>query len=118
MCLSLGAAVHLSCRYHLAFLWTVLFEAFFQGEHGLLAQSDLKSQLLTRPDPSPRPRTPFERRYEGDEAHWTTIEIETPGPDARRPLVVDLDGTLIASDLLIETAFSELGRRPHSLLDM
>src|SRR5687768_3715493 len=35
-----------------------------------------------------------------------------------RPLVVDLDGTLIASDLLIETAFSELGRRPHSLVDM
>jgi 4-hydroxybenzoate polyprenyltransferase/phosphoserine phosphatase len=32
--------------------------------------------------------------------------------------VVDLDGTLVASDLLIETAFSELGRRPHSLFDM
>jgi 4-hydroxybenzoate polyprenyltransferase len=31
---------------------------------------------------------------------------------------VDLDGTLIASDLLIETAFSELGRRPKSLLDL
>jgi 4-hydroxybenzoate polyprenyltransferase/phosphoserine phosphatase len=35
-----------------------------------------------------------------------------------RPLVVDLDGTLVRSDLLIETAFSELGRRPRSLLDM
>jgi 4-hydroxybenzoate polyprenyltransferase/phosphoserine phosphatase len=34
------------------------------------------------------------------------------------PLVVDLDGTLVASDLLIETAFSELGRRPRSLVDM
>jgi hypothetical protein len=32
--------------------------------------------------------------------------------------VVDLDGTLIASDLLIETVFSELGRRPHSLFEM
>jgi 4-hydroxybenzoate polyprenyltransferase/phosphoserine phosphatase len=32
--------------------------------------------------------------------------------------VVDLDGTLIASDLLIETAFSELGRRPQSLIGM
>jgi 4-hydroxybenzoate polyprenyltransferase/phosphoserine phosphatase len=32
-----------------------------------------------------------------------------------RPLVVDLDGTLVRSDLLIETAFSELGRRPQSL---
>ncbi|MFU0504428.1 UbiA family prenyltransferase [Pseudaminobacter sp. NGMCC 1.201702] len=35
-----------------------------------------------------------------------------------RPLVVDLDGTLVKSDLLIETAFSELGQRPHSLFDM
>jgi 4-hydroxybenzoate polyprenyltransferase/phosphoserine phosphatase len=34
------------------------------------------------------------------------------------PLVVDLDGTLIASDLLIETAFSELGRRPQSLIEI
>ena len=33
---------------------------------------------------------------------------------AARPLVVDLDGTLIRSDLLIETAFAELGRRPLS----
>lgn len=38
-------------------------------------------------------------------------------PDAR-PLVVDLDGTLVKSDLLIETAFSELGQRPHSVLGM
>jgi 4-hydroxybenzoate polyprenyltransferase/phosphoserine phosphatase len=34
------------------------------------------------------------------------------------PLVVDLDGTLVRSDLLIETAFSELGRRPQSLVEM
>ncbi|WP_410217224.1 UbiA family prenyltransferase [Paracoccus sp. (in: a-proteobacteria)] len=40
------------------------------------------------------------------------------GPAAGKPLAVDLDGTLIRSDLLIETAFSELGRRPHSLIDM
>jgi 4-hydroxybenzoate polyprenyltransferase len=32
--------------------------------------------------------------------------------------VVDLDGTLIRSDLLIERAFAELGRRPQSLLKM
>src|SRR3712207_3259158 len=38
--------------------------------------------------------------------------------DEQRPLVVDLDGPLVRSDLLIETAFSELGRRPQSLLDM
>ena len=36
----------------------------------------------------------------------------------RRPLVVDLDGTLVRSDLLIETAFSELGTRPRSVFDM
>ncbi|MCZ0963745.1 UbiA family prenyltransferase [Paracoccus benzoatiresistens] len=34
------------------------------------------------------------------------------------PLAVDLDGTLIRSDMLIETAFAELGRRPHSLIEM
>jgi 4-hydroxybenzoate polyprenyltransferase/phosphoserine phosphatase len=34
------------------------------------------------------------------------------------PLVVDLDGTLLRSDLLIETAFSEVGRRPFSIFDM
>lgn len=37
---------------------------------------------------------------------------------ATKPLVVDLDGTLIRSDLLIETAFSELGRRPFSVFGM
>jgi hypothetical protein len=36
----------------------------------------------------------------------------------KRPLVVDLDGTLVRSDLLIETAFSELGARPQSVVDM
>ena len=35
-----------------------------------------------------------------------------------RPLVVDLDGTLLRSDLLIETAFSELSRSPGSLFGM
>jgi 4-hydroxybenzoate polyprenyltransferase/phosphoserine phosphatase len=35
-----------------------------------------------------------------------------------RPLVVDLDGTLLRSDLLIETAFSELSRNPVSLFEM
>jgi 4-hydroxybenzoate polyprenyltransferase len=35
-----------------------------------------------------------------------------------KPLVVDLDGTLVRSDLLIETAFAELGRRPASVLEI
>jgi 4-hydroxybenzoate polyprenyltransferase/phosphoserine phosphatase len=41
---------------------------------------------------------------------------EISGP--ARPLVVDLDGTLVRSDLLIETAFSELSHRPSSIIDM
>ncbi len=55
----------------------------------------------------------------------TVAEIEAPvkhtGEASRvlgRPLVVDLDGTLVRSDLLIETAFSELGARPMSIFDM
>lgn len=39
-------------------------------------------------------------------------------PEKERPLIVDLDGTLVRSDLLIETAFWELGRRPHSIVNM
>lgn len=35
-----------------------------------------------------------------------------------RPLVVDLDGTLVRSDLLIETAFAELGRRPLAVFGL
>jgi phosphoserine phosphatase len=35
-----------------------------------------------------------------------------------RPLIVDLDGTLIRSDLLIETVFSEIGRDPLSVFGM
>jgi 4-hydroxybenzoate polyprenyltransferase/phosphoserine phosphatase len=34
------------------------------------------------------------------------------------PLVVDLDGTLIRSDLLIETLFAELGQRPAAMFDL
>ncbi len=84
-----------------------------------MAQFELKPQRLHRTSLGPGYRESVERPYENDEAHWTTLEIETPGSsDTLRPLVVDLDGTLIASDLLIETAFSELGRRPQSLFDM
>lgn len=34
------------------------------------------------------------------------------------PLIVDLDGTLIRSDLTIETLFAELGRRPTAVLGL
>nr|WP_262913790.1 UbiA family prenyltransferase [Rhizobium halophilum] len=40
------------------------------------------------------------------------------GRKGGRPLVVDLDGTLIRSDLLIECAFSELSHCPHSIVEM
>jgi 4-hydroxybenzoate polyprenyltransferase/phosphoserine phosphatase len=46
-----------------------------------------------------------------------------PGPEIsydveveRRPLVVDLDGTLVRSDLLIESGFAEIGRNPASVV--
>jgi 4-hydroxybenzoate polyprenyltransferase/phosphoserine phosphatase len=83
-----------------------------------LAQFEFKPQLLHRTAPGPRYRESLDRPYEDSDSHWTTLEIETPSKDTLRPLVVDLDGTLIASDLLIETAFAELGRRPHSLFEM
>jgi 4-hydroxybenzoate polyprenyltransferase/phosphoserine phosphatase len=49
---------------------------------------------------------------------WVTPEFDASANEKSRPLVVDLDGTLVASDLLIESAFSELGRRPQSFLGM
>jgi 4-hydroxybenzoate polyprenyltransferase/phosphoserine phosphatase len=73
-----------------------------------------------------RARAPLRRhpRVEARRVHVRDDELAngrvqavsvTPG---ERPLVVDLDGTLVRSDLLIETAFSELSRRPQSLFDM
>jgi 4-hydroxybenzoate polyprenyltransferase/phosphoserine phosphatase len=54
-----------------------------------------------------------------EEIATSSIAAAKVAPEGeQRPLVVDLDGTLVRSDLLIETAFSELGRRPHSLFDM
>jgi 4-hydroxybenzoate polyprenyltransferase/phosphoserine phosphatase len=88
----------------------------FTKEHGHLVQSDFRMQPLIR-----KVRSDHElpaRPYDYDEGRWTTLEIETPERKFHRPLVVDLDGTLVASDLLIETAFSELGRRPQSLFEM
>lgn len=83
-----------------------------------MAQFEVKPQILHREARSAPYGESLERAYEDSDHNWTTIEVETPDRAATRPLVVDLDGTLIASDLLIETAFSELGRRPHSLVEM
>jgi len=46
--------------------------------------------------------------------------LDTPGLTGYlcRPLVVDLDGTLVATDLLIEAALFELSRDPAAFLDM
>jgi 4-hydroxybenzoate polyprenyltransferase len=48
------------------------------------------------------------------------IAIQRPDSTSfsARPLIVDLDGTLICSDLLIETVFSEIGRDPVSVFGM
>ena len=81
-----------------------------------MVQSELKAKPTYRTAPASGPYETPGRSYEDRE--WTTLEIQTPGSRNPRPLVVDLDGTLIASDLLIETAFSELGRHPHSLVKM
>ena len=44
--------------------------------------------------------------------------IPAGGLGDKRPLVVDLDGTLVRSDLLVERAFAELGQRPQAILDL
>jgi len=73
------------------------------------------------------PRAQFRLRSREDERSRYRREPKTTATgvsprsaraEPARPLVVDLDGTLVRSDLLIETAFSELSRRPHSIADM
>lgn len=83
-----------------------------------MAQFETKPQLQTGntfDDSDPRQeaeaRQPFSAPAEAPPE-------ASPVEGKNRPLVVDLDGTLVASDLLIETAFSELGRRPHSLVEI
>lgn len=55
---------------------------------------------------------------DGPAAVASAAALASPRTAPGRPLVVDLDGTLIRSDLLIEAAFAEVGRRPHTLLDL
>lgn len=43
------------------------------------------------------------------------LEVSSMNSNTPPPLVVDLDGTLVRSDLLVETAFIFLGRRPHQI---
>jgi len=58
------------------------------------------------------------RRYFRDPERGGALTLVSDRAVGGRPLVVDLDGTLVRSDLLIETSFSELARRPHSVVDM
>ncbi len=44
---------------------------------------------------------------------WPALDVCTAGVETLAPLVVDLDGTLIRSDLLIESAFAYLKSAPH-----
>lgn len=83
-----------------------------------MARFETQSQLQngTALDDSD-PRQPAETHQSSSVP--TAMYAEKAAPEGLgRPLVVDLDGTLVASDLLIETAFSELGRRPHSLVEI
>ncbi len=81
---------------------------------------------LFEPKPVPQRRRSLGTSYEVQVERFDAAYDVPPSEPASgravgekpRPLVVDLDGTLIASDLLIETAFAELGRRPYSALDM
>jgi hypothetical protein len=45
--------------------------------------------------------------------------VQAPGePADKRPLVVDLDGTLVKSDLLHEALFARVGRDPASVFGL
>src|SRR5918995_2522132 len=66
----------------------------------------------------PRVRRPRETTSAPHETASVTSLAADSARAHRRPLVVDLDGTLVRSDLLIETAFSELGARPQSIFGM
>ena len=54
-------------------------------------------------------------RAEGTFAHSDGAKPSPRTADSHRPLVVDLDGTLVRSDMLIENAFSCLGHSPLSI---
>src|SRR3954454_5542096 len=84
----------------------------------LLSRLGFKSQAFGNIIVGPHLQEPRVKPYGHGPLRWADLEAEAPTAGQPRPLVVDLDGTLIASDLLIETAFSELGRRPRSLFDM
>ncbi len=54
--------------------------------------------------------------FSGTMSAFTVQAAQSKEQSRERPLVVDLDGTLVRSDMLLETAFSCIGRDPFSLL--
>ncbi|OWV65423.1 hypothetical protein ATY76_19470 [Rhizobium sp. R339] len=79
--------------------------------------NELHHEFLLRSDFSPVPQQ--DERLKPTPASLSAVgceNLETARPPC--PLVVDLDGTLVRSDLLIETAFSELSHRPYSAVDL
>ena len=68
--------------------------------------------------------TDITAKFSGPRARRTTRNAERAVPHVaeshrvtsdRLPLIVDLDGTLIHSDLLVESAFAQLGQKPWRL---
>lgn len=83
-----------------------------------MAQIETKSHLLDETSFDDGSQARMDKGGSSPSQIPTATVLSGMPPDEKRPLVVDLDGTLIASDLLIETAFSELARRPYSAFDM
>lgn len=85
-----------------------------------LGQNIPTSRLEFRPWPRKEERPNRHKREQAVNAEIIPAAVAPKQAKAKppHPLVVDLDGTLVRSDLLIETAFSELSRRPHSVVDM
>lgn len=62
--------------------------------------------------------TLLNRQIFSEMSDFSLSAAQTKQQSRELPLVVDLDGTLLRSDMLIETAFVSLGQNPLSLLAM
>jgi 4-hydroxybenzoate polyprenyltransferase/phosphoserine phosphatase len=61
---------------------------------------------------------PFEQWFSRKMSTFAIDAAQSEQQSQERPLVVDLDGTLLRSDMLLETAFASFGQNPLSLLAM
>jgi len=62
--------------------------------------------------------TPTKTQVSPEMSVLSVRAVQTEQQSRERPLVVDLDGTLLRSDMLLETAFACFGQNPFSLLTM